>query len=942
MGEVKGERGGGRRELGLVALVALALALWPVRRGVLDPDSVLCAVDTATVQLPWSAALGRGGAGGPPTAARNPELSDQGVVFYPAYRWVAERLAAGELPLWNPWVHAGAPALGNPQLGVLDPQVWFLALLERLGGRALFDRGFAWLAWLRLAAAGLGTWLLARRLGLGRAGASLAALAFAGSGFSVLWLGHSLGHVAPLFPWVLWFIEGVRCEAGRRGALAAAGAAIALALALFGGHPETGCLIGLVAGLRALTFVEPLARRTALAALAAGTGLAAVSIVPFVEYARLSGASAARAALVRPGLDPLGLGALSLAAGAVLWWRRRGAREPRGGFALLAAGLAVAAASAGFPFEALDERAFGEPWSDGFGQGGASAGYLERHSAWLALPVLALAFAALLERPPRRARETAPGYWLAVGFGAWLVASGTPAVEALLRWVPGLGLLAPARAGLVSALALGLAAGCALERARTGARVAGCAVVAAALVLAGRAGPDPLPPGANEALALEGDPVDELATLAVEADAESPAIRAFASLHPALADAVPVVVAERWVGGARFVPGPELALEARLREDGGRLVRAELASRALASGVWRLALHLGGGAGGELGRRVSAPFAVRHAPRVSRRSWGVLALALLGAYAPGGTGWAFFFLATLLQVGLFSAGVHPAVPRSECFPPTRTTDFLARALGHRRYLADRGVLPADTGMAYGLAALDGYDGMDVARFNELRFAALAPGVHPLLDWTPRGVELDSPAFRLFGVGALVCAGPLEHPAWTLAAAPVSAGAPPPDEIERAETWIYLPRDPVPRAFCVPEVVDLEAARADPAGFDPLERAFLRKSVWSPREPFAAADVEVLEWRDERIELAVDLDGDGLLVVTEQHFPGWVAEVDGERRPVLEANAIFRGVPLAAGDRRVTLGYRPGSLRLGLALSGLALLALVWMVRRAAPRRPPAT
>jgi hypothetical protein len=338
---------------------------------------------------------------------------------------------------------------------------------------------------------------------------------------------------------------------------------------------------------------------------------------------------------------------------------------------------------------------------------------------------------------------------------------------------------------------------------------------------------------------------------------------------------------------------------------------------------------------------VAAPFEVRHRPRLTRATLAVLLATGLGCLLAPGVGALLLAAAALAQVALFSRGVHPGVPRAECFPPTLTTDFLARELGNRRYLADRGVLPASTGMVYGLAALDGYDGLDVAAFNPRRLAALQPGAQPLLDWTPRGVDLDSAAFRLFGVGALVCARPLEHPDWRLAAAPPgevraaeAAGLAP------AETWIYLPRDPLPRAFCVGRTRSLESVRADPAGFDPRREAFLGGALWSPRAPFTRAHVDTLAWGDERIELEVELDGDGLLVVTEQHFPGWVAEVDGERRPLLAADGIFRGVPLAAGDRRVTLSYRPRSLELGLLISALALAGVGALALASRGRRAP--
>jgi len=65
--------------------------------------------------------------------------------------------------------------------------------------------------------------------------------------------------------------------------------------------------------------------------------------------------------------------------------------------------------------------------------------------------------------------------------------------------------------------------------------------------------------------------------------------------------------------------------------------------------------------------------------------------------------------------------------------------------------------------------------------------------------------------------------------------------------------------------------------------------------------------------------------------------GWRASVDGDPAPVLQANALFRAVPVPAGRPRVELRYRPPEAALGAALSALAaVLGLVaWSRRRAA-------
>ncbi len=96
--------------------------------------------------------------------------------FYPWYKLVGETLVAGQLPGWNPYSMAGSPLAGNPLSG------WSY-LLAMLAFTALpFDAAIVAYQLAHVLLATLATYALARVLGLGRAGATLAAIAYGQSG----------------------------------------------------------------------------------------------------------------------------------------------------------------------------------------------------------------------------------------------------------------------------------------------------------------------------------------------------------------------------------------------------------------------------------------------------------------------------------------------------------------------------------------------------------------------------------------------------------------------------------------------------------------------------------------------------------------------------------------------------------------------------------------
>jgi hypothetical protein len=241
--------------------------------------------------LPWRTVAPPGWSG-----AGNPNLSDVVLTFEPWLAYSARQLHAGTLPLWSPGNMLGAPLIGNMQSAVFFPLNWFYFLWPQ-GDLLVLP------AWLKLFVAALGMYGLARQVGrVGPLGAAVAAVTYAYGAFIVAWLGYSLANVAIWQPWLWW--ATARLIAQPRPRWVAVLAAL-VALSVLGGHVETTFHIALGVGLFALFQAWQTAphawRRLGIAlgawagAYLLGAAVAAIQVLPFLEYLSQSAALQARA-----------------------------------------------------------------------------------------------------------------------------------------------------------------------------------------------------------------------------------------------------------------------------------------------------------------------------------------------------------------------------------------------------------------------------------------------------------------------------------------------------------------------------------------------------------------------------------------------------------------------------------------------------------------------
>lgn len=218
--------------------------------------------------------------------------SDYFAAGYFSHEFISERLSAGQLPKWVPYVYGGLPLFSNPG-STFFPVRWIADLIFPVS--KIYPTMFV----VQFALAGLGSYLLARELGARRWIAFVAGVAFQFTGLTMSYVlaGHD-GRiiVTTLVPMLFFFLHrGVRT--GEIPSFVGAAATVGFALLSFQIQSAYYLLLGgaiwavfclVHHGL--LRKPAVLGRRVALglAAVAFGFALAAVNFLPFFDYVERS------------------------------------------------------------------------------------------------------------------------------------------------------------------------------------------------------------------------------------------------------------------------------------------------------------------------------------------------------------------------------------------------------------------------------------------------------------------------------------------------------------------------------------------------------------------------------------------------------------------------------------------------------------------------------
>jgi hypothetical protein len=237
---------------------------------------------------------------------------------------------------------------------------------------------------------------------------------------------------------------------------------------------------------------------------------------------------------------------------------------------------------------------------------------------------------------------------------------------------------------------------------------------------------------------------------------------------------------------------------------------------------------------------------------------------------------------------------------------------------------------------------DGYLALNITPYKELMYS-IDPyfqdedkrfmGPHPNMIV----VQNFRPVHSMLGVKYVLAGNPVETP-----------------ELVHRETlqgvYIYENLDALPLAYVVhrAEVMSEEEVLEGLVSpdFSAADTVFLSEAL-TERQVEALdkapvkdhSRVQITQCASNRINILVNMEHAGILVLSNPAYPGWKALVDGQPRDIMRANYALQAVYLGPGRHQVEFVYRPSSVAIAAAVFGgtgiLSVLLVLLSARRKA-------
>ncbi len=262
---------------------------------------------------------------------------------------------------------------------------------------------------------------------------------------------------------------------------------------------------------------------------------------------------------------------------------------------------------------------------------------------------------------------------------------------------------------------------------------------------------------------------------------------------------------------------------------------------------------------------------------------------------------------------LFGARWHPLARPETILPEVPAVREMRARVGRGRVAGPPQVFAANAAVRFHLYDTRAYDPIAMDRYAGLVRALSGGAPERGGTFVPLLKGLPEPAPNLYRVTSVRSYwAPGETTAWELTDLP----------------------NPLPRAYVAGSV-----RRARPEeelqllahGLDPTKTTLIEDAAAASTGAAGIRPAGIVEESAQRVVVKASAPRPSWLVLTDNFYPGWRAEVNGRPAEIRVANYTFRAVLVPAGESVVTFRYEPGSYRVGVFAAMLAWAGMVGLL-----------
>ena len=296
---------------------------------------------------------------------------------------------------------------------------------------------------------------------------------------------------------------------------------------------------------------------------------------------------------------------------------------------------------------------------------------------------------------------------------------------------------------------------------------------------------------------------------------------------------------------------------------------------------------------------------------------------------------------------------NPFAPPHSFYPQTDIVDFLRERTGIDRFWG-YGTAKIDANIAtyYRLFSPDGFDALNIRRYNELLRASANGKFERNFTHINRSVaeiapgygqdDLPSNPYRLRILDALGVRYVIDRTEnlSTAITFPPERFAP----LWKQDGWtVFENTKAAPRFFLTHDVIpyrsmeEFEQILFSP-DFNPSKTVLISsQNQLPPMQPDPTKEIRLVRYEPISVTFETKTQTPQLLYLSDADDGNWKATIDGRNAPILRANWAFRSILVPAGKHIVVLSYLPSSVLTGGIISIATLVTLILYHRNVRPR-----